>query len=1041
MSNDNTLDSLFFNKLSYREIYTLKDQGNLKYDYVIKREKSFVIKDEEENIYTFFLNPTSVNFQNVFINNKRQNREINNIYSSIQIEEYFRSLNISNPFVISKENKKIFSLSKINIDPFIQDNKLTIYNDVSSFNEFETDEDISLIESNKFKPKELSRFFFEYFAYNKKNSEKLFEYDYTKNRESFISSYLDVLVCDKSIKYFKFTGPSSTGKSTTLLKYSRQHEMIIYLNLKSINTLEKENNFDHYNLIIYEFRKLSFESLDIKTNFKNMLINECQNKPSGIIILNILKFIKTKNYIIILDQFKKKYLGKTNFEDIEKLIKESKLKLILCSSINDKEIRDEVIKTIEKFGGNPGSLNSYSQDYYFYFYKTLFKKRICENNPDLNKLLELFDYRPKYQFLFYESKSYFSTKNEIKTHITEKIKEFFAYEQDLDLCKVFLNIKNKIKEKFNYSSFSNIIEKVPLKYYILKLEKNYFEIDYAFEFIQYIEKDNITQEECMKYFLNQKYELDKSLDGHVKGEYFEMCAKFFMEFNNVLPVAIDNKILVKNIVGMKMIKNEKNDLDKILYYSEKKISREEIKPKKKDSEEIELAANLLKKDNVDSKEMLDEKYKNKKNIDYYLMNYSLNYLVPLKKEKKDDSISVEKKKLSLLNNKRIREKTKDPGVTQTKKDLPYKIKIKKEEEKKKLATNIKSKNEQIKKEKARKEQANKKEREKEMINEIVSKNLVIKIKKMKTAFKKEEDLKEDINYINDIGDRSILINQEDSNGKTLDQAFIYGKKDKKIFLGLQMKCLSNKVEHSTTLKNIYKENIKQNCQSILFRCKSDLNVQIKEWHYIIIAYYNNKEKEKDNVYCKQLLRHCKQKDLEIYFFNPEEQKIYNNKFVEVEKIQISNESNLDYDFPESNPYNIIYNEMTNDLIDSYYNERNNKFTTKYYLNQKSMDNLFVDWIKEINLKKINVENDLKILCESEKLKLIDRIELKKNFMIPSPCKRYLFLFKNRNRNNLVCFYHKDKLKIKDFENDKNIEIIKLSIYIDIEEEYFFVYKF
>ena len=342
--------------------------------------------------------------------------------------------------------------------------------------------------------------------------------------------------------------------------------------------------------------------------------------------------------------------------------------------------------------------------------------------------MELFDYRPKYQFLFYESKSYFSTKNEIKTHITEKIKEFFAYEQDLDLCKVFLNIKNKIKEKFNYSSFSNIIEKVPLKYYILKLEKNYFEIDYAFEFIQYIEKDNITQEECMKYFLNQKYELDKSLDGHVKGEYFEMCAKFFMEFNDVLPVAIDNKILVKNIVGMKLIKNEKNDLDKILYYSEKKISREEIKPKKKDSEEIELAANLLKKDNVDSKEMLDEKYKNKKNIDYYLMNYSLNYLVPLKKEKKDDSISVEKKKLSLLNNKRIREKTKDPGVTQTKKDLPYKIKIKKEEEKK-LATNIKSKNEQIKKEKARKEQANKKEREKEMINEIVSKNLVIKIKK------------------------------------------------------------------------------------------------------------------------------------------------------------------------------------------------------------------------------------------------------------------------------------------------------------------------
>ena len=36
----------------------------------------------------------------------------------------------------------------------------------------------------------------------------------------------------------------------------------------------------------------------------------------------------------------------------------------------------------------------------------------------------------------------------------------------------------------------------------------------------------------------------------------------------------------------------------------------------------------------------------------------------------------------------------------------------------------------------------------------------------------------------DTGRTNILINQEDTNGKTLDQAFIYGEKDNKIFIGL-----------------------------------------------------------------------------------------------------------------------------------------------------------------------------------------------------------------------------------------------------------------
>jgi hypothetical protein len=90
--------------------------------------------------------------------------------------------------------------------------------------------------------------------------------------------------------------------------------------------------------------------------------------------------------------------------------------------------------------------------------------------------------------------------------------------------------------------------------------------------------------------------------------------------------------------------------------------------------------------------------------------------------------------------------------------------------------------------------------------------------------------------IKSINEKSILIEQEQVNGKTLDQAFIYSNKNKQILIGLQMKCLSNNTDHCTTLKIMTKENIKNNIKSLLLRAKLDLGINIDEWHYFIIAY-------------------------------------------------------------------------------------------------------------------------------------------------------------------------------------------------------------
>ena len=1012
---NNILDNLFFDKRSYRQLYKLKDEGKLDYEYVTVREKSFIIMDKDEKIYLFLLNPISVNFQNVIVDNEKKDRIISNIYSSIQIEEYFQALNISNPIVVGNGSKKNFSNAKINIESFIKDNKLTIYNDTSDFAKFESNIDNDMINSNKFKPKNLSKYFFKYFLYNKENNEDEFEYDYTENRKNFISSFLDVLIYTKDLHFFKFCGPSSTGKSTTLLKFSRQHKKIIYLNLKTINTLEKENNFEHYNLIIYEFRKLYFDTKDNENNFLLMLINDCQNKPATIIILKILNFIKNENYIIIFDQFKKKYVNKADFEEIENLIKSSKLKLIMCSSIDDKDVRKEVIKTIEYFRGNPKELNNFTQDYYFYIRQNFFKKKISKN-IELNRLLQLFDNKPKYQYLLSQSKEHdhFTKIKDIKSHIIEKMKDFFSFEPDFDLCKILLNIKNKIGLKFDYSEFSNVIQKVPMKYYTLELEEKSFEINYAFNYMKFIEKEEITQEECNNYFLNKKYELDKSLDGKVKGEYFEMSARFFMECKNVLPTVINHKISVKNIVGMEMLINEENDIGKIIYNSNYDLPQMEIKAQEKINEEIEIIEKILEKDNIENKVMLDEKYENKKNIEYYLVNQALDVKVINEKKKVENENSLLQNKRKRLEN--IDQKKDELKKKVLKKDLVGGGFPKKNKSKKGKSKKDKPKKEDLKKEEPKKEESKKEES------------------------KKEESKEKERYYIKDIDDTSILINQVDANGKTLDQAFIYGKKDNKILIGLQMKCLSDKVDHYNTLKNINKDSIKQNCQSILLRSKFDLNIQIKQWHYIIIAYYN--KDEKDNIYCKQLERHCKKQDLEIFYFNPLEQKLYDKQFKVVKKIQISNRSNPDYDFPESNPYNVIYNEETNDLINSYYEDRIEKLNNKKnYYEQKSIEDFFTDWLKEININIKDLENELKFLCNCKQLKQVDYFKLNDNFMIPSPNKGYIFVFKNKNKTDLVCYYHKDKLRAKNLGNKNDIIILELPIYIDTKEKNFIVFKF
>ena len=1027
MSSDDDLEKLFFNGISYKELYKLVDPKISKDYFIIKREKMFILKGKrkDKESYLFFHKPISVEFQNININEEFKEVKVNNIYSSIQLEDYFDKYAISNAEIVFGNIKKLYSEVKINIDNFIENENLIIYNNTISYAKYSYDGNI--LDADTFKPENLSKYFYDYILYTSKND--TFEYDYTENRKK-LYSFLEKLLCSNELNFFKFCGPTSTGKSTTLLKFSRKYNNIIYLNLKVIYHLELDNKtFDCYNLIIYEFGRLEFEDDNEKEKFQDFLNKNCKSKPSMFIINEILNYIKDQDCIIIFDQFKIKYISKTYFNKIEELIKISSLKLILCSSINEKDIRDEVIKTINTFRGNITELNSFTQGYYFYFAENFFKREIS-NNVELDDLFQLFDYKPKFKYLILNCENTHNEIEEIKSNIKDKIKNFFKYEKDLDLCKILLNIKNKINIKYEYSQFLNIIEKVPMKYYILIFEKEYFKINYIFEFMKVLERENITPKECTNYFQQKKYLLDKSFDGKVKGEFFEMSAKFFIKNKSVLPMVIDVTINVKDKVGMKIIENKDDKFEKIIHNIQKDNPKIIKKSNQNKEKEIKLVKKLLKENDIDNKEKLDIKYSNKKNINYYLINQALNY---------------REKKMKDFENKKMEENKRKDNYEEEDNEMEDEIYIEEDEEKGENEDTKNNKEIEGDKEKGEDKDKNLREKERKKGNKKESENnnendKINKNEKSKPFLnkKRKRGKKEDF-YIDNIGKKNILINQEDANGKTLDQAFIFGEEDNKIFLGLQMKYLSNKIEHSTLLKSINKEEIKGDCQNILLRCKLDLNVQIKEWHYILVAYYN--KKDKDNIYCKQLEKHCKCNDLEIVYFDPEEQKLYDKDFKKIKFINISNKSNLDYDFPESNPYNMVYNEETNDLINIYYNQRIKKLNMEDYYEQENIDNSFINWVKDTNIKKDEIEKSLKELCQVKKILLIDKYELNNNFTVPSPNKGYIFLFKNKIRNNFICYYHKEGLKAFNLEDNKAIKILELPIYIGSKEKDFFIFRF
>ena len=910
---------------SYEEIYEnvlIKNIGILGEYLVIKQNNFFVLQGD--NLILFSNKKVKLIVQ---IQNSENEYEI---FSSIQIDEIIKDL--KNPYIKFKDNKINYRLNYQNIFLYIENDSIKIYEEEKKYKSF-IQNCITLKE--KFTPKELTPNFYIYFKYNNKIDEnKIFDYIESEERNN-LNEYFYKLLIINSLHFFKFSGPTSIGKSTSLLKFSKTILNCIYLNLKVLKKLKNEP-IESFNIIISECINLVFQNKEfLKNNFIELL-KKCQDKNAWEIIEEIFNFHKINNLplILIFDQFKLENIDIPIFEGIKNNIQNTKIKIIISSSINHKDIQSEIIKTLKKFKGNP-EYNVENQNYYFYF-KNLYN--IEETNDNYYDLFKLFGFLPKYKYLFRESKSEEILNKEIKNineHISKKILEFYSDNfTKSNIANYLLYLSSIIEEKIDYNN--GTLDFIPLKYFILELHEEYFQIKYVFLYLKNILRKTISFLDSENFFENQKIKQNDIFYGKIKWAYFEYYAKLAIE-NQILKLNVDcnEKLTFKSIINMDYIIND--DLNQII----KKLFL-----KKTNNNNINLINEINYEEDMDT----NNNY-NKCNKDEYIIPINLN-LKTIDDYKKDN--------LSLLQNK-----------------------------KKKM----------------------------ELISGYENNNLILE--------------------------------QEKGKGECIDIGALF-KDKKKIFLGFQIKFYS-KDSHGEAILKIKKNLIKKDYYNkILLGSKQLLGIDIEEWHYVVIAYYNKNDKI-DGPFCYSLISHCKKFGIEYIFFNPEEKKFYNKNEKEIKQFITNDYSNLDknlnFMFPE-----IIINEPMKDLKNKLFLQKKTIFQNEKKINEeyKKIYNLFIKnisneqnkFLKKHEIMGKYLKNLEKIIGEIKDIVLISSYDFYEDESIPFPAEKYLFLFNKKNSINFIAFLNKKKKYcLIDIENKLKLNILDGFSLINVEQKTFYVFKF
>ena len=502
------------------------------YNYrIVRTENLFSLENEEKisDCYLFFKKPIIIYYKNVSISNKQFTLIDKKVTSTFQIELTMKIYNIKY-LIYENEKGSFFPKYKSFIIEYINDNISNInficFMDEIQFKSIENSLDSIPKNINL---NSLSKYSKEYFKY----SEDKIEYFSNTERKKLLSKLNEFIESD--INFFKIAGPSNNGKSITLFLFSRLKRNIIYLNLKYIMKLFYLQDKEYLNVINYEFGRAILNEKEI-LELKNIINSKIFIEPWNI-IFKLFNLLISKELILIFDQFKDKNVDSYIFKNIEEKILGNKIKIIICSCINDESLKTQILKTIEVFHGNPPYFNKDSEKYYYYYSNLLNVedlKLICGKNPnDDNELFNQFNYNPKYIYIFRKSnESYYKTVEKIKLHIISKIKEGFSEKflvnDILYLTSLKVGIELDYEENFNILVFSS------LKYFTLELNKTFFKIYYSFNYIKSIIDEIDIKKNIEDFFIYEKFKHSKFYK-LLNSNYFEKSCIYSIQNNNLLP--------------------------------------------------------------------------------------------------------------------------------------------------------------------------------------------------------------------------------------------------------------------------------------------------------------------------------------------------------------------------------------------------------------------------------------------------------------------------------------------------------------------------
>ena len=872
------------------------------------------------------------------------------IFTSKEIERYIEQnkKDIKKLYIKDKDNIRYEDYIE-NLGYYLKSLKLEI-RQKDPLPEFKLKDALSREED--YSPNEYSKYFYEYFLYEdkKKGNEKLL-FQKNKIREIIFDNIYE-MINNKNIKTFKFTGPPSIGKSLTLLRLSRISYNVAYINLKTLNEC-KDNLLKSYSIVMSEL-----ERFDIEEKLQDFLkvVNESYNDNKSYLnlLLNIMKFLSEfqKKFVFIFDQFKLKYIT-DNF--MEKIKEFDNINIVQCSSINDKNIRKECIKTWYEKGKNILKLLEDNQDFYFYFENiyNCYENNGCENN---DIVFRQFDYMPKYINKYKHYNDKIEIYEEVKNKIRNKINEF-CISNKLEKSLVYSNLRYIVNKEYNYEKFGDIIKYCPLKYFIIKFYEYNFKIKYLFPFIQNVINYEYTENDCDNYFKNELYKKDNITNNLIKGDYFEAAAKFGL-MKLTLP---ENKnYFIKTL-------NEIASMDKIIdnkdnYYIEENDAKNKNNEEGKKETEDES--------NKSINELLNKKSKNEDNNIIKEENNEKQKLDNSKKEEEEESEKEEE------------EEEEEEEKELEGRELFVKKKIKIVDEKfenllKEFSLDDIEMNSDKNKWKGLSKEA-------KLYSKTIEDYRLDEIKEQRKV--KQEFDKGLIN-----GDQSIFLDQYSKFGKIFDYAYIYGNRNEKAFIGFQMKCYFE----DSTIKNKFvdKNFIKKSCRKILVNSMKLFNCKITKWYYYIVFYYNpNNKSENIN---KTNINKCKLNDISFFFYDPLKKKFYQkqkNKMVIMESLKADDIADLETNILDIDKYS--YNLPNESKL--------NKLKEKDIMEKKFIEDLSQTFnmdINNANLFDILLEISKKLEIKDRRLEFHAKCSFNKSLICPKrdDC---VLLYKKISNNNI-----------------------------------------